>query len=136
MEIDLGELEQFEKRLAEKRQQTVPPGQTGASCSTGSHEVDELDEYLDRLAIDIQSRETKIVDSASKNRMQSISLDSRNCDNNVDAVAIPVASPTLAPSVAKTSLPLLMFSFISILLYINSVVCKRNFIGFENGHKD
>lgn len=136
MEIDLGELEQFEKRLADKRlkqlqQQQMPNAsapQIIAGTSSGASGVaDDLDEYLDRLAIDIKTREA----AAAKHNES-------DCDNNssdrvgktddksvVSSSSCYNAGAPVQHASTSTSLPLLLFSFFSVLIFIQSVISNR-----------
>lgn len=142
MEIDLGELEQFEKRLAEKRQQN-----TTASASTsnrsGPDGVDELDEYLDRLALDIKKTRDAETSQTESNCDRSLTMPSAPAvtgDAHGDKLPTQTESSTPANNrIAQTSLPLMLFGFFSILLFINTVVtnqrlgCKQ--LDWTNGER-
>lgn len=142
MEFDLGELEQFEKRLADKRQHTAT---TNTTSSTNSNqkpvdEVDELDVYLDRLAIDIKNRQvhqtnqTKADDCDKQindtKSVSSVQFDDNNgddddCARQTIATVVPSTQPIDTSLPAPTSLPLLLFGFFSILFFISTVACNR-----------
>lgn len=138
MEIDLGELEQFEKRLADKRQKQLqqPPQQPtchGSSVSAASTSrdavADDLDEYLDRLVIDIKARETAAAKHDEPDCDNTRSCSNRMVNTECDSVANGSSSGNdnsmLASSTTTTSLPLLLFSFFSILIFIQSVISNR-----------
>lgn len=146
MEIDLGELEQFEKRLAEKRRlkQLQPQQQLAESATTSqptastsadaNGSIDDLDAYLDRLAIDIKAREHATAakhtepdcdnDNNSSKKMAktechtALATASSSGGSGDDAALTPQAS-------AKTSLPLLLFSLFSVIIFIQSVISNR-----------
>lgn len=133
MEIDLGELEQFEKRLATKRQnqpQSLAQPASTSSTTTTTAAVDELDEYLDRLAIDLKERDAAI---KSKTEPTDCDNDKRSLTNDTSGVASCVndsksteSNSAIAATTAQpTSLPLLLFGFFSILFFIQSVISNR-----------
>lgn len=142
LEIDLAELEMFEKQLADKRK-SKPNVSANVVQSTNS--PDELDMYLDRLAIDISARDNaKHVNDASTAPMPSTSSMQHNdgvatqcsvademvAKNNsnkstVDGIDSTTPLASLAKTMPKTSLPLLLYGFLSILVFINSVCYSK-----------
>lgn len=160
MEIDLTELELYEKQLAERRrqqqqqQQSNPQQSDGGSCSsrsvattsamttttTTSQNVDEIDAYLDRLALDLQAKDQRAVDargSSSSNHInhqtnqndsvapvvnKENSSQNDDCDKNGQIAAGP--SNSNQTSKIQTTLPLLIYAFLSILAYVNTIRCK------------
>lgn len=129
MEIDLGELEEFEKRLNEKRQQTMASATTSVRPSID--DVDELDEYLDRLALDIQTRDTKSNQTDKDCDKNDTSLTTpvigvpHNESNRIKIMQTESSTSTDANRIAQTSLPLMLFGIFSILLFINTVVTNQ-----------
>lgn len=161
MEIDLNELELHEKQLAERRrlrqkqQEQQPSTQTDGSSgssvaststamaattttTTTSQNVDEIDAYLDRLALDLQAKDQRTNDARGANTSnhsnhthQHTSVHKENssqfnddCDKNgwhADATAAP-SNSSQAPT--KTTLPLLIYAFLSLLAYVNTIRCK------------
>lgn len=132
MEIDLAELEWFEKQLADKRK---------INNDNRDHEsnIDELDDYLDRLAIDIKTRENAKVNNAPSTSAQLIdqntslsSVDGSNTNLNTQQSSSSVYNSSSNQAISyrdnqlqKTSLPLLLYGLIGILFFINSVHCKE-----------
>lgn len=182
MEIDLNELELHEKHLAERRrlrqqqqQQEQSTAHTDGSCSssvattsatlatattstTTSQGVDEIDAYLDRLALDLQAKDQRTNDargantsnnhiahqhaSANGSRCQQPPLVNKenssqfndDCDKNghADATAAPASNSNQAS--AKTTLPLLIYAFLSLLAYVNTIRCKIHTTRFHSCH--
>ena len=141
-------------KLCEKRKQT---GTASASTSTQNDRtidhVDELDEYLDRLAIDIENRGKEVNAAAAatsngqlphttimsaqqqahtgrdnSNHSANHCQQSDQSNHQISAVNGTISRNDVAHSlgdVEKTTLPLLLFGFMAILTFINSVCCKR-----------
>lgn len=176
MEIDLTELDLYEKQLAERRRlrQQKQSTQIDSSCDSSvatttataavssstssssktSQNVDEIDAYLDRLALDLQAKDEQTNEARGTNRQHQIHSvtfnavssgsqcqplmnsensnqnndDDDDCDKNGHAVigadATAVAAVDAGPSNSKTTLPLLIYAFLSILAYVNTVRCK------------
>lgn len=137
LEIDLAELEIFEKQLADKRK-TKP--NVSANVDQSSNSPDELDQYLDRLAIDIKARDnvTENKNDASAAPMPSTSASSAQHDDTIDSRCSSVANnntaavngigsmtPSVPLAVPQTSLPLLLYGLMSILVFINSVCYSK-----------
>lgn len=159
MEIDLNELELHEKQLAERRrsqqqqQEQQSTSQTdGSSDSSGSstlamatstttttttttsQNVDEIDAYLDRLALDLQAKDHRTNDARGANTSnhsnhpnqhslvnnENSSQLNDDCDKN-GATAAPTNSNQAS---TKTTLPLLIYAFLSLLAYVNTIRCK------------
>lgn len=155
MEIDLNELELHEKQLAERRrsqqqqqeQQSTSQtdGSSGSSTlamatstttttTTTSQNVDEIDAYLDRLALDLQAKDHRTNDARGANTSnhsnhpnqhslvnnENSSQLNDDCDKN-GATAAPTNSNQAS---TKTTLPLLIYAFLSLLAYVNTIRCK------------
>lgn len=124
LEIDLTELETFEKHLTDKRK-----SKPNVSINSSP---DELDIYLDRLAIDINARDTANnandasfvpMPSTSMQHDDTVAAESSMAD---DIVANePMVTSLVALTMPKTSLPLLLYGLMSILVYINSVYYSK-----------
>lgn len=155
MEIDLNELELYEKQLAERRrlrQQHQSTAQTVGSSSssqaststlttrtTPTQNVDEIDAYLDRLALDLQTKDQRTDDAWGANHPHDQSQPAHlahnenasqlidDCDRNghADAAYAAAAVPSNSnQAAAKTTLPMLIYAFLSILAYVNTITCK------------
>lgn len=136
LEIDLAELELFEKRLADKRK-SVP--NASAVANETSNSPDEIDMYLDRLAIDINARnDAKHVNDASSAASMPSTSSAQHDDTTVATQCSMVATsdkcpvngidsttPLAALTVPQTSLPLLLYGLMSILVFINSVCYSK-----------
>lgn len=136
LEIDLAELEMFEKQLADKRK-TKP--NVSANVDQSSNSPDELDIYLDRLAIDISARDNATnVNDASAAPMPSTSSTQpddtvvtrytvvANGENDKSLInGIGSTTPLATLTVPQTSLPLLLYGLMSILVFINSVCYSK-----------
>lgn len=160
MEIDLAELDLYEKQLAERRllqqqQQTIqadkhgccssaiaPAAVTTMAPSNLSQNVDEIDAYLDQLALDLQAKDARTNDTLpaattsnyndhhENNAMPSDSQCKRLVNNGNDASRNDnknddCDSNTACVNSSKTTLPLLIYAFLSILAYINTIRCKH-----------
>lgn len=128
MEIDLTELEMYEKRLAEKRRTTM--NSSMAKSDNLEQNIDEIDEYLDRLAIDLKAKDDTKSDkqqnestsnafttTATNHSVSKQCQSSLTTDNHVDNNFTQLSS--------NTSFPLLLFGFLSILVFVNSIRCKN-----------
>lgn len=134
LEIDLAELEMFEKRLADKRKSKP---NVLANVNESNNSPDELDMYLDRLAIDISARDNaNYVSDASDVPMPSTSASHTHNDtvgnqclvaneNKSTVNGIDSTTPLASQVVPKTSLPLLLYGLMSILVFINSVCYSK-----------
>lgn len=141
MEIDLGELELYEQKLCEKRQNSDQQNTASAERSSQHNElskndqIDELDEYLDRLTIEIKQREQKdsaamhttpsaAITSVTKSNPGSMNSSQLNCNNSNKRTddgqtkCIDLKSP-------QTSLPMLLYTLMGLLVFVNSVHCKN-----------
>lgn len=134
MEIDLTELEMFEKQLAEKRRTKQMALSTSESLMT-ERSIDEIDEYLDRLALDLKAKGESI---SSDPQRTDKSLDTHttgsndlvenqcDCMHSTDShVAANTSHKTVENVSSKTSLPLLLFGFFCIIAFVNSARCKE-----------
>lgn len=133
LEIDLAELELFEKQLADKRKSKP---NVSANVNESSNSPDELDMYLDRLAINISARDNaNYVNDASDVPMPSTSSMQHNdtvgnqClvanENRSTVNGIDSTTSLASLVVPKTSLPLLLYGLMSILVFINSVCYSK-----------
>lgn len=149
MEIDLKELEVFEKKLKLKRQSKNDDNKNKrCDRSNGgdnpkqvdSSEIDEIDEYLTQLAIDIKARPNATASSDTcsihdNSKANSSQLAANDVESTADAAVQEVS--ILASSPPQTSLPLpypvLMYWLLSIIFFVNTVkhtvkpTCKRAF---------
>lgn len=173
MEIDLTELESYEKQLAERRslrqqqqQQPCSAQQTDDSsvatmpspapaitttATTSSQNVDEIDAFLDRLALDLQAKDQRTNDARHgvnstnhinhqqhqrDNALPSGSMQyepsltntddsSQNNDCDTSTAAATAPQLNLNQTSKTTSLPLLIYAFLSILAYVNTIRCKH-----------
>ncbi|XP_031635420.1 acidic leucine-rich nuclear phosphoprotein 32 family member A isoform X1 [Contarinia nasturtii] len=138
LEIDLTELELYEKELVEKRKQRTEMNPSTAETSTTSNDnatVDEIDEYLDRLALDLRANNDESISTnrqpSDNNLEKSLPSGSKSCsesnqsshttDNNVATV---VSNKNAAQ--ISTPFPLLLFGFLSILAIVNSIHFSKN----------
>lgn len=129
MEIDLGELEQFEQQLAKKRNNAEVMGST-THRSKPDTAVDDLDEYLDRLAIDIKNKDANHVNRVSCDKSNQIvtNLTSNDDTNSVKMMRAEPSTQSAIPNpIVHTSLPLLLFGFFSILFFIDTVNRNQQF---------
>lgn len=103
IEIDLKELELYEKRLAEKRQ-THPISQSVTNDNT---ELDDLDDYLDKLnTAASSSHETK--DNVANNEHHDVGLECNDTE-----------------MIHQMSFPLLLYGVMSIIFAL-STACRQN----------
>lgn len=134
MEIDLTELEMYEKQLAEKRRTKQMALSTSESDKT-ERTIDEIDEYLDRLALDLKTKDEptstdpqrtdKSLDSHSTGSNDLIA-NQCDCIHTTDShVTADTSHKTVKNVSPKTSLPLLLFGFFCIIAFVNSVRCKE-----------
>lgn len=126
MEIDLTELETLEKKISEKRQ-TNP---------TAPHErnIDELDEYLDRLALDLKAKDDTKTTIATDLPSTSTACIEKNLQNRAstgssnhlkyDELAENTPYDLAKQITHKPSFVSLLFGLLSILAFVNSVRCK------------
>lgn len=136
LEIDLDELEMFEKQLADKRKSMQNVSTNVVDQMNNS--PDELDMYLDRLAIDISARDNAknlndvlavvpVPSTSSIKHDDTVAAQNSMVNNNTcRANGIVSTIPTASLAVPKTSLPLLLFGLMSILVYINSVCYSKS----------
>lgn len=121
----------YEKQLAEKRRNK----QTASTSESKKTErtIDEIDEYLDRLALDLKTKDEstdtqqtdKLLGSHSTVSSDSVANQS-DCVHSTDSnVAANTSHKTVENVSPKTSLPLLLFGFFCILAFVNSVRCKE-----------
>lgn len=118
MEIDFQELEDFEKKLEQKRSNAITTNSTAPS----NDDVDELDVYLNELAISLKASSVESEQHASITDSEMMVLDtSQNCSSS----SANNSTTTIQSPSATTSFPLLVYGLLSILCFINSVVhCK------------
>lgn len=110
IEIDLKELEIYEKRLAEKRQKHP----INESVTNDNNEMDDLDDYLNKLNIAAaSSQEAK--DNVPNNQQSDIGLVRNDTSIQKDDTE----------KNRQTSFPLLLYGFMSILFAL-STVYKRS----------
>lgn len=162
MEIDLGELELYEKKLNEKRQRNCdqPTTNVMATEQTSSQhndktrkcDIDELDEYLDRLSIEINEREQRVnnathitpvpattsvtispstttvcssqqvhTTNSSQLNFYTNHITSQNNGNGTD----DGKKKCNIFDNSHTSLPMLLYTLMGILVFINCVHCKN-----------
>lgn len=129
LEIDLAELETFEKQLADKRKTQPSTSNTQSSNNC----PDELDLYLDRLAIDINARNDNDQNhahsaSVSTSSASTVRIDD---DNGTSIVTHSDSQSTVDMEtssfdqnkivVPQASLASLLLGLMSILVFINSV---------------
>lgn len=129
LEIDLAELEMFEKQLVDKRKSKP---HVSANIDQSSHSPDELDMYLDRLAIDINARDNATNDVNDVSIAPMPSTSSMQHDDNIatrctvaTVNGIDSTTPLASLIVPETSLPSLMYGLMSILVLINSVCYSK-----------
>lgn len=118
IEIDLKELEIYEKRLAEKRRQLHPI--TAASQSSVTHanteEFDDLDDYLDKLNTAAASASASsaqgTTDTVSNNEQQPHDVGVNCSDTEIVNHQMP--------------LPLLLYGVMSIMFVLSTVARQNN----------
>lgn len=124
MEIDLDELDQFEKRLAEKRKlnQLNPntvDGQPNHYHDNGGQQqsdIDEIDLYLEQLAIDIKAKDDQMANvavAANDENHQVLNRQDSNSSHCNESESIGTAS--------RLPLPVLLYKVLAILFLISSV---------------
>lgn len=123
IEIDLDELDRFEKRLAEKRKLShlnpnTADGQPNHCNDNGGPQqpsaIDEIDLYLEQLAIDIKAKEDQMdvatVAAASDENCQIVKRDDSQ-SNESDTIG----------TASRLPLPVLLYKVLAILCLISSV---------------
>ncbi|XP_055316209.1 acidic leucine-rich nuclear phosphoprotein 32 family member A [Sitodiplosis mosellana] len=152
MEIDLTELELYEKKLAEKRRLAAMNASSTAAADDDKHTtavadnktdertIDEIDEYLDRLALDLKTKDQTTSSSTNNQQQQQQQRlndfhnpsgsqnhsmpnqcqSSRSTDNHNDATNTMTTTTAQIPT-QTTSFPLLLFGLLTILAFVNSV---------------
>ncbi|XP_037029154.1 acidic leucine-rich nuclear phosphoprotein 32 family member A isoform X1 [Bradysia coprophila] len=111
IEIDLKELEIYEKRLAEKRQKH-PITQSVANADT---ELDDLDDYLDKL-------NTAAAATASSSLQDATDTVSNN-EQQPHHVGLECSD---AETIQQASLPLLLYGVMSIIFVLSTVSRQNN----------
>lgn len=148
MEIDLNELEIYEKQLAEKRRTQMDAStvaSTTANVENTDQTVDEIDAYLEQLALDLKTKDQQTTPHTDNKQTHNDTPNTPNTSNtpntpengiNPCTVAKQCSSQTndniasnstAAQFSSQTSFPLLLFSFLTILAFVNSVQCKNAF---------
>lgn len=140
MEIDLNELDLYEKQLAEKRH---TKSNTSASTSTAEtahveRSVDEIDAYLDQLALELKAKDehrstptantrpnNHLCNASSSSGSQTHTTTYRNSSHTAEKCTGQDASDSMTEQIPKTSFALLLLSFLSILAYVNTLRCKE-----------
>lgn len=150
MEIDLTELNEFEAKLKAKRklatenEKSNEANNIATSSSTADlggkqndDAIDELDEYLNQLAIDIQLRDnsqTKVAAAtASIDTKPLLTVDAAVDEPTAAVQAVDqgvVAIPAAAAGQPKSTVPfgVLLYWFMGIVFFVNTVKrtsCKR-----------
>lgn len=141
MEIDFNELETFEKQLDDKRQKnkvdssttsitTITTSSSSPPTTTNEQNVDELDAYLDRLVIDLKSKNddptSDKLNSANAEQGSNSTMSSQNLCDNKHTVADNTSNTSIVnPILNPMSFPMLLLGFLSILAFVNSVNCKK-----------
>lgn len=140
LEFDLAELDQYENRLKSKRIAT-----RRQATDDG---VDDLDDYLERLALN------SVTQNDDCERINATPMPSTSAANNEDNHGIACHSTMTNTtdssdvgnvecgggdgdgggdeSFDKTTFPLLLFGFLSILAFVNSVHCKLTSLPTRN----
>lgn len=134
LDIDLDEFEQYEKRIAEKRKSRQvgdgdPQPQSSSNSTTNNtttsvndtcNGYDDLDEYLDKLVIE-----------KKRNDASAIAVTTANTPHdNIMAATICNNKPPPA------SLPVLLYTFMSLLVFINCVhKCKKLSVSYSGNNK-
>lgn len=127
LEFDLAELEQYENRLTSTS--TAPHGRPTDS-------VDDLDEYLERMALSGAAHVERTENTATESKATEAQPSTSAARNAHDPIECKASTHTAKPSdaniglandanLARTSFPLLLFGLLSILAFVNSVQCKR-----------
>lgn len=150
LEIDLNELELYEKQLADKRKSKTDASTASTSASLAANQpsvddekVDDLDEYLDRLAIEIKSRDnseqfdraiseptqTATANSTETVQQNQIVQTSHNDEKRktAESATNSIGDQTSQEFSQNTSFALLLLGFLSILAFVNRVHCKNEF---------
>lgn len=151
MEIDLGELELYEQKICEKRRNMTAAERGGQHNELRKNDqIDELDEYLDRLSIEINEREqeqkvnatthsppsTATASVASQSQVcrdaHTSAINSSQLNYNSDSSEQKANEQTVDGQNkctnfinSQTSLPLLLYTFMGLLVFMNSVYCKN-----------
>lgn len=151
MEIDLHELEIYEKKLAERRRtksNDLTAVETTTTVKQTERTIDEIDEYLDRLVLDLRTKDdarSTTIDQSIVHLKNAIPTESnrsvsnqceltQTTDNNVAAIDDSSSNATQISS--KTSFPLLLYGLLSIFAFVNSVCCKNAFETNYQNHRD
>lgn len=117
MEIDLKELETFEKNLQKKRD---------INCKKNIHdknEIDNIDEYLSKLAIDIQE----------KNKNCSTKNDCSASDaNSLLKVSVFDEPKSENQQNAPVPFPVLLYWLMGIIYFVSSVTANANINNCKN----
>lgn len=137
MEIDLTELEIYEKQLAEKRRTQMDAStvaSTTANVKKTDQTVDEIDAYLDQLALDLKTKDQQTTPHTDNKQTHNDTPNTLENGINPCTVAKQCSSQTndniasnstAAQFSSQTSFPLLLFGFLTILAFVNSVQCKN-----------
>lgn len=107
LEIDLKELELFEKRIKAKKLKNTTENSIVCSNNDDNYEVDDLDEYLAKLKLD---REAEVITKDD---------DGHDVDEKSDNLMVT------PPKHQSPSLPLLIVAFTGILFLLNSLKSTR-----------
>lgn len=150
MEIDLHELEIYEKKLAERRRaksNDLTAVETTTTVKQTERKIDEIDEYLERLVLDLRvkddARSTTIdqpivhpENAISTGSNRSVSNQCKSNQTTDNTVAANVDSSSNATQISsKTSFPLLLYGLLSIFAFVNSVCCKNAFEPNYQNHR-
>lgn len=122
LEFDLAELELYENRSKSK---TIPPShQASDDC------VDDLDEYLEHMALHTADIHNDDCTRTNATPMPSTSAACNGDNSDIACHSTNAIDSTAVENVVefgfdKTTFPLLLFGFLGILAFVNSVHCKR-----------
>lgn len=147
MEIDLNELERYEKQLAERRR-TKQTTSSSQSCSTAKtaeveqsqskvDEIDEIDAYLDQLAIDLKTKDerNKTMSDATtdtqpicRSQLAQPSGSQNQSEPHQSTNHMTETYTMNGQIIPKPSFALLLLGFLSVLAYVNTVRCKLDIV--------
>lgn len=134
LEIDLLELEEYEKRLAIKRA-ALKQNDTNMQREEGEPNVDQLVDDLDELLNlnssphdeDLNNRDENACDNKNNvlvNKSCLAVADDDDIRSTTTTTAISNVTATTATTTTPTSLPLLIYNFMAVLIFLNHILYK------------
>lgn len=134
MEIDLLELEEYENRLAIKRS-ALKQNDTNTQREEGEPNVDQLVDDLDELLNLNSSRQDDELNNRDDNACDNKNneLVNKSClavaDDDIRSTTITTTAnsnvtTTATTTTTPTSLPLLIYNFMAVLIFLNHILYK------------